>query len=189
MTDTTKLNKSTEIKPVHELIDSAIITNKPAYVPLHEIAERCGLLRSGSKTVSPVMSMLRNGSMRLPMDKVIVVADELNIDRRVLFTALLRDTIYGLMVKSSNSRAKADETEEEKKQREKAEAISHRLQVKEFERVWGEIASLMTHTHSESEAPIVEAMREVSEEIGHEIKPDTSLIADFKNLLRDRYAL
>lgn len=188
MTDINKVTKGVDIKPVHVLIDAAITTNKPVNVPLHEIAERCGLLRSGSKTVSPVMSMLRSGAMRLPMDKVMVVADELNIDRRVLFISLLRDTIFGLTVKADVPKVKEDETPEEREDRKAAE-ISRRLQVKEFERVWSDVASILAYTHSEHEEPFLAAIREVEEEVGHKIKPDSATISDFKNLLRDQYAL
>lgn len=188
MTNTTKIGKGVDIKPVHVLIDAAITTSKPVNVPLHEIAERCGLLRSGSKTVSPVMSMLRSGAMRLPMDKVMVVADELNIDRRVLFTSLLRDTIFGLIVKADVPKIKEDETPEEREDRKAAE-ISRRLQIKEFERVWADVASIMAFTHSEREEPFLAAIREVEEEVGHEIQPSASVISDFKNLLRDQYSL
>ena len=158
--------KLDEIPPVHTLIDAAIRTNKPAHVPLYEIAERCGLVRAGTTTTTPVMSMLRSGAMRLPLDKVTVVADELGIDRRLLFIAQLRDTARGLVVKH--------DTEAEHK---------------EFAKVWGAIASLLEFTHSEREHPLLLALREVEAEIGHEIKPDDGIVNGFKELLRDQYAL
>ncbi|EGR3221668.1 hypothetical protein N7I40_004039 [Vibrio parahaemolyticus] len=166
MSDLSSVSKLDEIKPVHTLIDAAVSTNKPAYVTLTELAQRCGFHRPGSKHASPAISMLRKGTMRLPLDKVAIVADELGIDRRVLFISLLRDTVRGLIVKK--------ETEEE---------------FKEFNRVWEGIASLVAYTHTKEEDAFVQALREVQEEVGHDIKPDASTINSFKEMLRDQYAL
>lgn len=183
------INETTKIPPVNELIDSAI-ERKSAYVTLQELAMRCGLLRANSKNASPVFSMLRTGSMRLPMNKLIPVADVLNIDRRKLFTANLRDSIYNLTVKTEVPKIPDDreETEKEKAAREAA-VVTRRQQLKDFDETWREMASLIALTHTEQEDEFLQAIREVEEEVGCKIEPDADTIKQFKSLLRDQYSL
>lgn len=191
------MNKSTNekerldtIPPVHTLIDSAIRSSKPVNVSLHEIAERCGFKGSSSKTASPTMSMLRSGSMRLPMNKIIVVADELGIDRRKLFTSQLRDSIFNLIVKVDipSVPRTGTQTAEEKLNHESA-IITRAAQKREFASTWASISELISNTHSPKEAPLIKALREVEEELGQDISLDSVMVEQFKNMVRDQYAL
>lgn len=189
MSDTSRINKFNDILPVHALIDAAIRTNKPTHVSLHEIAERCGLIRPNSKVASSVMSMLRSGSMRLPLDKIVPVADELGIDRRTLFISQIRDSIYRLVVKTTFPEPpEGAETDEEKATR-KAAQVAHSLQYKEFTVAWGTITTLFANTHTERESPILTAFHEVEAEIGHRIEFDSDIVEGFKSMLREQYGL
>ena len=182
------LKKLNYIPPVHKLIDNAIVDNKPADMPLYELATRCGLTRPG-RQATPIMSMLRAGTMRLPIDKVIVVADELNIDRRELFISYLRGAVYSSIMKCDMPKESEDhETEKEREAREVAEK-TFKLQFLRYEKTWDSLASLLVFNYSEREEPFVTAFREVEEEVGHEITLDDAMVEDFKELLRNQYAI
>lgn len=182
MSKTCNTKEFNEIPPVYTLIDAAIRTNKPLHISLHKMAERCGLIRPNSKVPSPAMSMLRSGSMRLPLDKIVSVADELSIDRRTLFFSQIRDSIYKLVVKTEIPElAEGIETDDEQAIRKAAE-IAHSREYKEFTVAFGGLLSLF-------ESPILTALHEVEGEVGHRIELDREIIESFKDLLREQYAL
>ena len=184
--------KKKERVSVHTLIDAAISTNKPTNVPLYEIAQRCGLSRPNSKKATPVMSMLRKGSMRLPIDKVIVVADELGIDRRTLFMAQLRDSVFTLVVKTSIPSIPDPKIREESPKEielRKTATVINAHERRSAKSTLEDLESMFSSTHEEHESPLLEAFREVEGEIGHKIALDSSIIDNFKNLLRDQYSL
>ncbi|GAL23062.1 hypothetical protein JCM19235_1363 [Vibrio maritimus] len=166
MTDNNRALMLGDIPPVHQLIDKGLDTAKAKGLSLNEIARMCGMIKPNSKSASPIFSMLRRGTMRLPLDRVIAVADNLNIDRRLLLISQLRDSLQLTIVKTDSPSEKA-----------------------EFERVWKAVSAILMYTHTESEALLVNAIREVEQELDQKIEPDEETIGQFKELLRDQYAL
>lgn len=182
MSNTSRKNKINDIPPVYKLIDSAIRTNKPPHVSLNQIVGQCGLSNPNNKVPSSVMSMLRSGSMRLPLNKIIPVADALGINRRTLFISQIRDSIYNLIVKTKVPDVpECIETDDEKTFR-KAVEITHDIEYKEFTMTLEALVSLF-------ESPLLTALFEIEEEVGHRIELDSIIIENFKNQLRDQYAL
>ncbi len=166
MTEQEKSSRRTREASVADLITKSVDSARNKGATLHELAERCNLVRPNSKTSSPVISMLKSGNMRLPVDKIPFVSEGLGIDMNDLIYAFLRESV---------------------------EAVSMRLGEtdgpKNYERSWGKMSKSLKNNYRRREEPMIKIFREMEKEIGYELQIDDDFAEKLRELIRNYYTL